>query len=59
MAPMRDPLLEVAPTVAALGGTITDAASPPFPMRIDESLTAGQVLGGRYRIVRFVASYAS
>ncbi len=56
MARMRDPMLEVAPTVAAHGGTITDVGSPPFPMRIDESLTAGQVLGGRYRVGRFVAS---
>jgi serine/threonine-protein kinase len=53
---MRDPILEVAPTVAASGGTITDANSPPFLMRIDESLRAGQVLGGRYRIARFVAA---
>ena len=56
MPVMRDPVLEVAPTVAAVGGTMTDAGSPPFPMRCDESLAAEQVLGGRYRIGRFVAS---
>jgi serine/threonine-protein kinase len=53
---MRDPLLEVAPTVAAVGGTITDANSPAFPLPISRTMQPGVVLGGRYRIERFVAA---
>jgi serine/threonine-protein kinase len=53
---MRDPLLEVAPTVAAVGGTITDANSPGFLFPIDRALSAGATLGGRYAITRFIAA---
>jgi hypothetical protein len=53
---MRDPALEVAPTVLVGGGTITDANSPAWPAPIEGTLTADTVFGGRYRIARFLAS---
>jgi serine/threonine-protein kinase len=53
---MRDPALEVAPTVQVGGGTITDANSPAWPAPIEGTLSAGALFGGRYRIARFLAS---
>ena len=53
---MRDPALEVAPTVMVGGGTITDANSPAWPAPIEGTLAIGGRFGGRYRIARFIAS---
>src|SRR5687767_8733736 len=44
------------PDDVAVDGTVTDvAASPPGVDRTSANLTIGQVLAGRYRLIRFIA----